>query len=208
MYDNVSAARDAGVNLAFLSGNSVWGVVPLLPSAAGQPHRVMHRAGKFLGEELSRMLRKRKGWASAFPAGPDGALLMGGRTAGIGGGDWTCTKPDHWLYEGTGMKEGDKVEGLIGWEYHGSPVKDLPGMEVVAHSEVKAGNGKPRSPHVATVYNGPKGNVVFDAGSIWWAQGLSSPPGHVLPANGAARPQGPDKRVQSMMKNVFDRFIS
>ena len=36
MYDNVSAARDAGVNLAFLSGNSVWGVVPLLPSAEGQ----------------------------------------------------------------------------------------------------------------------------------------------------------------------------
>jgi hypothetical protein len=29
----------------------------------------------------------------------------------------------------------------------------------------------------------------------------------VLPANGAARPQDPDKRVQSMMKNVFDRFI-
>ena len=207
MYENVSAARDAGVNLAFLSGNSAWGVVPLLPSAAGQPHRVMHRAGKFLGEELSRMLCKRKGWAATFPAGPDGALLMGGRTAGIGGGDWTCTKPDHWLYEGTAMKEGDKVEGLIGWEYHGSPVKDLPGMEVVAHSEVKAGNGKPRSPHVATFYNGPKGNVVFDAGSIWWAQGLSSPPGHVLPANGAAKPQGPDKRVQRMMKNVFDRFI-
>ena len=106
------------------------------------------------------------------------------------------------------MKEGDKVEGLIGWEYHGSSVKDLPGMEVLAQSEVKAGNGKLRSPHVATVYNGPKGNVVFDAGSIWWAQGLSSPPGHVLPANGAAKPQGPDKRVQRMMKNVFDRFIS
>ena len=207
MYDNAIAARDAGGNFAFLSGNSVWGVVPLLPSAAGNPHRIMHRAGKFLGEENSRMLHKRKGWTSTFPAGPDGALLMGGRTAGIGGGDWTCAKPDHWLYEGTGMKEGDKVEGLIGWEYHGSPIKNLPGMEVVAHSEVKAGKGKPRSPHVATVYNGPKGNVVFDAGSIWWAQGLSSPPGHVLPANGAARPQDPDKRVQSMMKNVFDRFI-
>jgi len=52
-----------------------------------------------------------------------------------------------------------------------------------------------------------KGNVVFDAGSIWWAQGLSSPPGHVLPANNAAKPQGPDKRVQRIMKNVFDRFI-
>ena len=41
--------------------------------------------------------------------GPDGALLMGGRHAGIGGGDWICSKPDHWLYEGTGMKEGDMI---------------------------------------------------------------------------------------------------
>ena len=207
MYDNVSAARDVGVNLAFLSGNSVWGMVPLLPSGTQQPHRVMHRAGKFLGEELSRLLSKRKGWSSTFPAGPDGALLMGGRTAGIGGGDWTCTHPGHWLYEGTGMQQGEQIPGLVGWEYHGSPLKDLPGLEVVARSEIQAGNGKPRAPHVATVYNGPQGNVVFDAGSIWWSQGLSSPPGHVLPASGAARPQGPDKRVQRMMANVFNRFV-
>ena len=31
-YDDVSAARDAGLNLAFLSGNSVCCEVPLLPS--------------------------------------------------------------------------------------------------------------------------------------------------------------------------------
>jgi hypothetical protein len=207
MYDNVSAARDAGVNLAFLSGNSVWGVVPLRPSAAGQPHRIMRREGKFLGEKLSKMLNKRRGTKPKYPAGTDGALLMGGRTAGIGGGPWTCSKPDHWLYEGAGMKEGDTIEGLIGWEYHGSPAKDLPGMEIVAHSEAKGGSGKHLSPHVATVYDGPKGNVVFDAGSIWWAQGLSSPPGHVLPSHKAAKPQGPDSRVQCMMKNVFDRFV-
>jgi hypothetical protein len=207
MYDNAIAARDAGVNLAFLSGNSVWGVVPLLPSAAGQPHRIMRREGKFLGEELSKMLNKRRGTKPKYPAGPNAAQLMGGITAGIGGGPWTCANPDHWLYEGTGMKEGDTVEGLIGWEYHGSPAKSLPSMEIVALSEAKGGSGKPLSPHVATVYDGPKGNVVFDAGSIWWAQGLSSPPGHVLPAH-KAKPQGPDRRVQRMMKNVFDRFVS
>ena len=53
------------------------------------------------------------------------------------------------------------------------------------------------------MYDGPKGNVVFNAGTIWWAQGLSSPPGHILPG----RTQGPDPRVQRMMENVFDRFI-
>ena len=207
MYDNVSAARDAGVNLAFLSGNSVWGVVPLLPSAEGQPHRIMRHEGVFLGEELSKMFYKRRGFEFKYPAGPDGALLMGGRTGGVGGGDWTCAKPDHWLYEGTGMKEGDAIKGLVGWEWHGSPLLDLPGMEILAKGEAKGGDGKPKTPHGATIYDGPKDNVVFNAGTIWWAQGLSSPPGHVLPAHRAARPQGTDPRVQRMMENVFDRFI-
>jgi hypothetical protein len=29
-----------------------------------------------------------------------------------------------------------------------------------------------------------------------------------LPAHKAAKPQGPDERVQRMTKNVFDRFIN
>ena len=132
---------------------------------------------------------------------------MGGRTAGIGGGGWTCANPDHWLYEGTGMKEGDAIKGLVGWEWHGSPLLDLPGMEILAKGEAKGGDGKPKTPHGATIYDGPKDNVVFNAGTIWWAQGLSSPPGHVLPAHRAARPQGTDPRVQRIMENVFDRFI-
>ena len=207
MYDNAISARDAGVNFAFLSGNSVWGVIPMLPSSKGQPYRVIRREDKFIGEELSAMLNKQRGTKQKYPAGPDAGLLMGGITAGIGGGPWTCVNPDHWLYEGTGMKEGDMIEGLVGWEWHGRPAKDLPGMEFVAHSETRNGAGKPQSPHIATIYDGPKGNVVFNAGSIWWAQGLSSPPGHVLPAHKAAQPQGPDPRVQRMMSNVFDRFI-
>ena len=80
-------------------------------------------------------------------------------------------------------------------------------MEFVAHGETANGAGKAQAPHIATIYDGPKGNVVFNAGTIWWAQGLSSPPGHVLPAHKAAQPQGPDPRVQRMMSNVFDRFI-
>ncbi len=207
MYDNAIAARDAGVNLAFLSGNSVWGVVPLMPSSSGQPHRVMRREGVFVGEENYERFLKSRGATHNYPPGPDGALLMGGRMAGIGGGPWTCVNADHWLYEGTGMKEGDTVPGLIGWEWHGTPATDLPGMEFVAHSETKNGAGKTLSPHIATIYDGPKGNVVFNAGSIWWAQGLSSPPGHVLPGHRAAQPQGPDRRIQRMMSNVFNRFI-
>jgi hypothetical protein len=211
MYDNVSAARDAGVNLAFLSGNSVWGQVPLLPSAEGQPHRIFSRGGVFVGEisfeGLSEAMKQRvRERIGDFKPGPDGALLMGGRMGSNSisgkGGPWTCAKPEHWLYEGTGMKEGDAVEGLVGWEWHASPARDLPGHEILTNG-IPTNNGKPKGPHIATIYDGPKGNVVFNAGTIWWAQGLSSPPGHVLPG----KTQGPDERVQRMMTNVFDRFI-
>jgi len=138
--------------------------------------------------------------------GPDGALLMGGRHAGIGGGDWICSKPDHWLYEGTGMKKGDMIKGLVGWEWNGKPARDLPGHEIVGTSNAVDGKKRANSSHAATIYNGPKGYVVFNAACIWYAQGMSSPPGHVLPAN-RAKPQGPDPRAQRMTKNVFDRFI-
>jgi hypothetical protein len=207
MFDHVGAARDAGVNLAFLSGNSVWGVVPLLPSTAGQAHRVMRREDKFIGEELSKMLNERRGTPAKYPAGPDAVLLMGGRTAGIGGGAWTCTNADHWLYEGTGMKKGDTVEGLVGWEWHGSPASDLPGLEIIAEGPMLPKNPM-YGPHTATIYDGHQENTVFNAGTIWWAQGLSSPPGHVLPAHSHAKPKGPDPRVQRMMTNLFDRFIN
>ena len=204
IYANVSEARDAGVNLAFLSGNSVLGVVPLLPSAEGQPHRIIRRETYFVGDVFAKRFPGRK---AKYPPAPDGALLTGGRHGGIGGGDLFCANPDHWLYEGTDMKEGDAVKGLVGWEWHGHPARDLPGHEILATSNAVDGKNRPNSSHAATIYNGPKDNVVFNAATIWWAQGLSSPPGHVLPANRHAQPQGPDPRVQRMMENVFDRFI-
>ncbi|MCH8217513.1 MAG: hypothetical protein IH892_12180 [Planctomycetes bacterium] len=190
MYDNVSAARDAGVNLAFLSGNSVFGEVPLLPSAEGQTHRIMRLDSYF---------------------GRDGALLMGGRMGrdaiSGAGAPWTCTNPDHWVYEGTGMKEDDTLEGLVGWEWHAHPARDLPGHEILAQS-IPMRKGKPKGPHVATIYDGPKDNVVFHAGTIWWAQGISTPPGHVPPKAFIGKDQKlPYPRAQRIMKNVFDRFI-
>ena len=200
MYDNVRAARDAGVNLAFLSGNTMLKVVPLLPSVEGQPDRIIHLDGYFVGKQYAT----RSG--TGYQMGPDGALLMGGRHAGIGGGDWICSKPDHWLYVGTGMKKGDMIKGLVGWEWNGKPARDLPGHEIVGTSNAVDGKKRANSSHAATIYNGPKGYVVFNAACIWYAQGMSSPPGHVLPAN-RAKPQGPDPRAQRMTKNVFDRFI-
>ena len=59
----------------------------------------------------------------------------------------------------------------------------------------------------AALYPGPKGNFVFNASTIWWAQAMSSPPGHVLPWSHWSRPHGPDERVQRMTRNLLDRAL-
>ncbi len=213
MYDNAMKARDEGVSLAFLSANSVLCVVPLHPSSSGKPYRTSRREGWFFPE--SPETRRRAGRTSPYEKGfkptmgPDAARLMGARvTAPVrGAGDWTCAMAEHWLFEGTGMKKGDSVEGLVGWEWHGAPMMDLPGMTVVAEGETLI-NGKNPGHYTATVYDGPKGNIVFNAATIWWANGLSSPPGHVNPSRHGVTQQGPDERVEQITHNLFQRIIS
>ena len=129
-----------------------------------------------------------------------------GGGGGQGVGDWTCAMPDHWLFEGTGMKKGDSVKGLIGWEWHGAPAMDLPGMSVVAEGNAFKGKQK-MGRYTSTLYDGPKDNVVFNAATIWWANGLSSPPGHVNPSRHGVTQRGPDKRVQKITQNLFQRMI-
>ena len=45
------------------------------------------------------------------------------------------------------------------------------------------------------------------AATIWWANGLSSPPGHVNPSRHGVTQQGPDERVQQITRNLFQRMI-
>ena len=57
---------------------------------------------------------------------------MGAKSYGVGFADWTCEDPGHWVFEGTGMKKGDRVAQLVGWEFHGPPLGDQPGLSVLS----------------------------------------------------------------------------
>ncbi len=204
-FRSVERMRDAGVNLMFLSGNSVCWVTPYRASSDGRANRIIFRGGPYGGaNEYARNRLKNHG---PFPHhGPDEGLLMGARNVEPvnGGGDWTCVQPDNWIFAGTGMKQGESIPGLIGWEYHGQPATEIPGLEVVAAGTAWVSGVRPQQ-WAATIYPGPKGNFVFNAATIWWAQAMSTPPGHVLPWSHWSRPHGPDERVQRMMKNLLER---
>jgi hypothetical protein len=205
-FRSVERMRDEGVSLLFLSGNAVCWVTPLRPSGDGRPNRIMFRGGPYGGDnDYAKNRQKDHG---PFPEhGPDEGLLMGARNVEPvnGGGDWVVTKPDHWIFEGTGVRAGDRIPGLIGWEYHGDPA-DIPGLEVVGAGTAWVGGVTPQQ-WTATVYPGPKGNFVFNAATIFWAQGLSMPPGHTLPWSHWSRPHGPDERVQRITHNLLRRAL-
>ena len=207
-YESVVKMRDESVNLLFFSGNSVCWVTPYRDSYDGRPNRIMFRGGPYGGDHRYAVERERD--HGPFPhRGPDEGYLMGSRNVSPvnGGGDWVVEKPDHWIFAGTDMKKGDAIPGLIGWEYHGDPPADIPGLEVVAKGIALQGGVNPQN-WTATIYPGPKDNFVFNASTIFWCQDLSRPPGHMLPWSHWSRPHGPDERVQRITQNVLQRAIT
>lgn len=194
MYDEAMAARDDGTSLAFFSGNTMYHEIIFYDSSiTGLPARTFARLKHF----------------------EDDDMLMGAKSHAVGYGDWVVTKPEHWVFEGTGAKAGDMVPGVIGWEYNGGPA-DIPGIEVVASSPLFPCDREKRSlsppetgqTHHGVVYPCDKGNWVFNAGTIWWPEGLSCPPGHV-PARtaGCSGTFGPIPLAQQVTANALDRMI-
>lgn len=75
------------------------------------------------------------------------------------------SNPSHWIYNGTGLKRGDKIEGVVGGEvdrYDGQ----MPGVEVLADSPVRL-YGNDTSAHIIW-YNKPTGGKVFATGTFYW----------------------------------------
>jgi hypothetical protein len=204
-YDSALGAVKAGVSELYLAGNAVCGITPYESGGTGRANRIISRRGRYGG---ATEIENREFYKYPFPmTGPNEALLMGARTVYPfnGGGDWIVTRPEHWMFHGAGMKKGDAIPGLVGWEFHGDPA-DIPGLEVIAEGTALSGGVRPVH-WTATIYPGPKRNFVFNASTIWWAQGLSSPPGHMLPWSHGVRPHGPDRRVDRITANLLARAL-
>jgi hypothetical protein len=206
MYHHVQAAIASGIHVAFLSANTCCGVISVAPSSTGAPNRVISRIGQYGPIQEAAVKGGFPELLALKHNGPNEASIIGARSTFpvTGGADWICASDKHWLFAGTGMKNGDGVKGLVGWEWHGDPAA-IPGLEIIAKGRITS-RGMPGT-YTATLYPGPKDNLVFNGATIWWSDGLSAPPGYLHPSGNGARPQGPDHRVQQITKNLFKRFL-
>ena len=204
MFGGLQSAIARGLSVAFLSGNTCCGLIRLGPSSRGQPLRTVTRLDRFGPKDP----REIEGFPEMerFPwTAPNENTLIGARSVHpvTGGADWACSIPGHWIFEGTGMREGDAIPGLVGWEWHGDPAP-IPGLEVVSTGVTRNG-GRGEGRYTATVYPGPRGNFVFNAASCWWADGIAEPPGYVRP-KAYTEPRGPDERARRITSNVLERM--
>lgn len=184
MYEHVSQARDAGLNLLFLGGNSLDGEIFLSTSMDGRKNRILGRIRNF----------------------PDEQDLMGAASYGVGLGDWTVRQAGHWVFDKTGLKEGDVIPDLVGWEYHGPPLRKDPKLVVLATSGLDEEWSSDPNVYSTTIYPGPKENFVFNAATCWWSLPLSSPPGFRNPPGKDFSRDDP--RLQQMTKNLLNRVKS
>jgi hypothetical protein len=174
MREALTAARDHGVNIAFLGANAVYRRIRLTPSPIG-PHRVeagykVAAEDPLLGVDDAQITAN---WPSPPRADPESSLTGGMYQCNPVHADLVVGNPGHWLFAGTGTTTGDRIPGLIGSEYDRVDIaKETPKLiEVLAHSPVTC-RGRPDHSDVS-YYTAPSGAGVFDSGTSAWVCALA-----------------------------------
>ncbi|KAJ9471202.1 hypothetical protein DIPPA_23522 [Diplonema papillatum] len=196
---NVEAARDAGVGLAFLSGNEVYWKIRWEPDAEGNPHRTMvvYKESQ-ASAKIDPSAKEWTGtWRDSQPFNPEGSQPENSLTGTI----WTVnawrndalevpyqySRLRFWRHtEVAALKPWQKavlLRGLLGHEWdedidNGFRPKGLIRMsETTVHAVQKifdcgATFDTGSATHHLTLYRSKAGSLVFGAGTVQWSWGL------------------------------------
>jgi hypothetical protein len=198
--EGVDAALASGTNLAFFSADSAYWQIRLEPSRDdGRPQRteVCWKKRADAQDPMRGTLLETTQWRLPPVSQPENGLIgvlftAWEKTQPVV--DWIVQGASAWPYEGTGVKDGDAIPGIVGYESdrRGDNGADPPGLTLLARSPVVDQNGN-LDFQEAVVRDTPSGAFVFAAGTIQWSWGLTK--------NGV----GGDPRVRRVTENVFRR---
>ncbi|MFE9480269.1 N,N-dimethylformamidase beta subunit family domain-containing protein [Streptomyces spororaveus] len=172
---HVTAARDAGTNIAVLGANCCYRRIRLEASDLG-PDRtlVCYKSSYAQDPGFRRGHPATVDFRSAPGADPESSLLGVIYDGYPVDAPYVVTHPGHWLFEGTGAREGDRFEHLVGVEYDkvdtGFPTPRP--IEILAHSPVVC-EGRPSHQDTA-YYTAPSGAGVFATGTMRWVEALDA----------------------------------
>jgi hypothetical protein len=172
----VTAARDRGVNLAFLGANAMFRRTRLAPTALGANRQVICYKTSY---ELDPMYGRNDDLVTSDwrePPNPDPeSAVIGTLYEGYPAiSDYVVQTPQAWIFRGTGVSRGTTFDNLIGIEYDrvnpGYPVERP--IQVLSHSPLVC-NGV--SSFADSAYYTHKGAGVFNTGTMRWVEAFGPP---------------------------------
>src|SRR3954470_19046055 len=210
MRRHVEQARDGGVHLAFLGADVCYWQIRFEPNAAGQDDRTIvaykEAAGNLDPLALDRQPQNNRlitgRWRDRPTSQPEERLVGVMYAADPVDADVIVSNAGHWAFAGTGLRDGDALRGLLGYEVDPMFDQGPATIERLAHSPF-VDEGKQRKVRYAdmTIYTAASGALVFATGSMQWSWGLDdyNAPLWNTPRAGAA--------AQQITRNVLDRML-
>lgn len=214
MRRNVEQARDAGVNLAFLSSNTSYWQIRFESDSNGDANRTIVAykeralsADPILtdGDPTNDYLA-----TTAFrnpPVNLPEEMLKGSMwtfTDMPVTGDIVVENTSHWVFANTNLNPGDHLAGLLGYEVDRMFAAFPPTTVRLAHSPFTGYKGAVDYSDM-TIAQAGSGAWVFSTGTMEWAYGLDD----TGPHESAAPPGGfLNPAAQQITRNVLNRFVT
>jgi hypothetical protein len=171
---NVTAARDKGVNLAFLGANAVFRRTRLDSTALGDARLVVcyktdYTQDPMYGKDNALVTSD---WREPPDPDPESSLIGTIYEGYPAVASYVVTSPDSWVFKGTGVREGSSFPNLVGIEYDRvNPAYPVPRpIEVLSHSPLVCLGAS--SYGDSAYYNHSSGAGVFDSGTMRWVEAI------------------------------------
>jgi hypothetical protein len=194
-----TAARDRGVNLAFLGGNEVYRHIRLAPTPLGE-NRLEINYKVFDEDPASRTdpTDATQDWRQPPDPRPESVLVGGYYSCFPGRADLVVAEAGNWLLQGI-VHDGERLPGLVGIEYSkvNLSVPTPRPIEVLFHSPVTCGATHHDDFSDSSYYSTPSGAGVFSSGTQDWVCGMD--PG--------CRGGGPGGRTAQVISAITVRLL-
>jgi hypothetical protein len=172
----VTAARDAGVNVAFLGANTCFRRTRLDSTQLGANRLVLCYKTSYAQDPLYGTNDALVTNDYREPPAPNPESSMTGVLYESNPVDaaYVVASPDSWVFAGTGVQKGTSITGLVGIEYDRvNPVYPVPRpIEVLAHSPLTCRGVNSYSD--TAYYTTTSGAGVFATGTMRWVHAMAN----------------------------------
>jgi hypothetical protein len=174
---HITAARDAGVNLAFLGANAMFRRTRLAPTKLGADRLVICYKTSYLQDPMygKDNALVTNDWREPPHPDPESSVIGTLYESFPTVADYVVAAPHSWVFAGTGAVKGTRFAHMVGIEYDRVnpmyPVRRP--IQIIAHSPVTC-NGV-NSYADSAYYTHPSGAGVFNVGTMRWVETFGPP---------------------------------